>query len=423
MSDQIKYRQYLLLWGIIIVLTSALVLASILLVKAKKANHHNAAISKKNLTTGVSRVNPQELWVHDFTTKDLVTQKRLDAIEQTLEQLLKINTASKSLEPPNVAVKEPDVVENLKQDLVKSLSMSTTVNELPPIPNNRSVVDPVIHKIHKDGLRAKGLKKISLNLNNGAKQHKLLKTTDNTLPAGAFAQAILLGGVDASTSIQAASDPRPILLRLINPGTLPRRFKSDLAGCHVLAASYGDLSSERVYMRLEKLGCVERKTGEIIEMNIQGYVAGEDGKAGIRGSIVDKSGATMRNAMIGGFVSSIGKFLGQARTPILVSPNGLAQNAPLNVDDIFKQSAANGVGGALDKYADFYIKRAEQMQPVIQVAAGRQVDIVFTHGIDFATSQLRQVLSKTNDQKRYQQVQNLDDTKQMSAWLPTGDTE
>ena len=36
---------------------------------------------------------------------------------------------------------------------------------------------------------------------------------------------------------------------------------------------------------------------------IQGYVAGEDGRAGIRGVLVDRAGPVMRNAMIGGFFS------------------------------------------------------------------------------------------------------------------------
>ena len=187
----------------------------------------------------------------------------------------------------------------------------------------------------------------------------------------------------------------------------------------MLAASYGDISSERVFMRLEKLGCVERRTGEVIEVNIQGYVAGEDGRAGVRGVVVDRAGESMRNAMVGGFFSSIGKFLGQARTPVLFSPaTGLAQNNHLNTNDLFKQSAANGMGGALDKYADFYIKRAEQMQPVIQVAAGRKVDLVFTQGLDYADSRVRQTLSKTRDQKRYQEVQNIADTKTVDEWLP-----
>ena len=99
-------------------------------------------------------------------------------------------------------------------------------------------------------------------------------------------------------------------------------------------------------------------------------------------------------------------------TPILFSPaTGMAQNNALTPDALIKQSAANGVGGALDKYTDFYIKRAEQMQPVIQVAAGRHVDLVFTQGLDFADSKLRQAISRSNDQKRYSQVQNISDFK------------
>jgi hypothetical protein len=55
-------------------------------------------------------------------------------------------------------------------------------------------------KTPKQSFRSKGIQKVSLQLQN-AKSHKALKTTDNTIPAGAFAQAVLMGGVDASTSI------------------------------------------------------------------------------------------------------------------------------------------------------------------------------------------------------------------------------
>jgi len=44
--------------------------------------------------------------------------------------------------------------------------------------------------------------------------------------------------------------------------------------------------------------------------------------------------------------------------------------------------------------------------------------MVFTQGVDFADSAVRQILSKTNDQKRYQQVQNSEETKSVQAWLP-----
>jgi conjugal transfer pilus assembly protein TraB len=145
------------------------------------------------------------------------------------------------------------------------------------------------------------LRKVAISLKN-ARSQASLKTIDNTIPAGAFARAVLLGGVDASASIQASSDPRPALLRLTDPGTLPRKFQADLKGCHALAACYGDISSERVFMRLEKLTCTERKTGEIWEVKVQGYVAGEDGRTGVRGTVVDRAGESMRSAMIGGFL-------------------------------------------------------------------------------------------------------------------------
>ncbi len=409
MLEKIEDRQYVLLWGIIIVLSILLCIVSSMVLSSKKVFHTNNKYSKKQLTTGVSRVNQQEMWVHDFTARAEVTQKRLESMEQTLDKLLKLNMKEASSITGNTPVA------TLKNDLatIYQTSDKERVNDLPLLPTPVASFSAVTTKF-----RSKELKKISLNLNRGLNA-KALKTTDNTIPAGAFAEAVLLGGVDASTSIQASSDPRPILLRLTHPGTLPRRFKSDLEGCHVLAASYGDISSERVFMRLEKLGCVERRTGEVIEVNIQGYVAGEDGRAGVRGVVVDRAGESMRNAMVGGFFSSIGKFLGQARTPVLFSPaTGLAQNNHLNTNDLFKQSAANGMGGALDKYADFYIKRAEQMQPVIQVAAGRKVDLVFTQGLDYADSRVRQTLSKTRDQKRYQEVQNIADTKTVDEWLP-----
>jgi len=409
MLEKIEDRQYVLLWGIIIVLSILLCIVSSMVLSSKKVFHTNNKYSKKQLTTGVSRVNQQEMWVHDFTARAEVTQKRLESMEQTLDKLLKLNMKEASSITGNTPVA------TLKNDLatIYQTSDKERVNDLPLLPTPVASFSAVT-----TNFRSKELKKISLNLNRGLNA-KALKTTDNTIPAGAFAEAVLLGGVDASTSIQASSDPRPILLRLTHPGTLPRRFKSDLEGCHVLAASYGDISSERVFMRLEKLGCVERRTGEVIEVNIQGYVAGEDGRAGVRGVVVDRAGESMRNAMVGGFFSSIGKFLGQARTPVLFSPaTGLAQNNHLNTNDLFKQSAANGMGGALDKYADFYIKRAEQMQPVIQVAAGRKVDLVFTQGLDYADSRVRQTLSKTRDQKRYQEVQNIADTKTVDEWLP-----
>lgn len=420
MLSKIKAKQVQLLWGSIILMSLCILVLLMFIVHNRPNNETKSP--KKPITTGANRINPQEVWVHKFTMDADLTRKRLEAMESTLDKLLKLG-ASKSGSSPSSTLPSDNIV-NLRQELKEGLQAPSNSNVLPSPPTStetNSCGKPNENK-HRS-LRTTALQKISLNLYQN-RSLKPLKTTDNTIPAGSFAKVILLGGVDASTSIQSASDPRPVLLRLISPGTLPRKFRSDLEDCHALAACYGDLSSERVFMRLEKLTCVERKTGEVLELNVQGYVSGEDGRAGLRGRLVDRSTESLRNAMVGGFFSSIGSFLGQSRQPMVFSPaTGLTQTNPLAMQEVLKQSTATGAGGALDKYAEFYIKRAEQLQPVIQVAAGRRADIVFTQGTDFTDSLLRQKLSQANDQKRFQRLQNFEENKSQSSGLLTREGE
>ncbi len=394
---------------------------------------------KAPVTSGASRLNSKEVWAEKFTNDLSIQTQRLDALQKSLDTLLKINQQrsqpTSSPQPYPHAQTPPQQLPSQATDVVPALrqEMRQIQEELsagqdfvqsgggsghPPtmgVPS-ASVKTPIQPK----RFRSKGIQRLTVTLTN-SKKNKALKTVDNTIPAGAFAGAVMVGGVDASTSIQASSDPRPVLLRVTDPGTLPRKFKSDLCGCHVLTACYGDISSERVYMRLEKLTCTERKTGELVEMNVNGYVAGEDGRAGLRGVVVDRAGESMRNAAVGGFLSGMGGFLSQSRSPITFSPsNGLAETNPMTNPEILKFGAAKGASNALEKYADFYIKRAEQMQPVIQIQAGRKVDIVFTQGVAFEDSAARGAMIKVNDQQRLSQIHDSSETTQkpVEAWVP-----
>ena len=131
----------------------------------------------------------------------------------------------------------------------------------------------------------------------------------------------------------------------------------------------------------------------------------------------------MRNVLMGGFLGGIGEFLSQSPNPITFSSMaGMAQANPMGMGDMLKAGAGKGINNALDKYADFYIKRAEQLQPVIQVAAGRQVDIVFTEGVAIGESLYRQALGRSNDQNRYHQIQTINEEKSepqrpVSDWI------
>ena len=74
------------------------------------------------------------------------------------------------------------------------------------------------------------------------------------------------------------SNPQPMLFRIIDDGTLPNNKKSHLKGCLATAAVVGDISSERGFIRLETLSCVEPDTNKVIDLNEEGTVFGPEGK-------------------------------------------------------------------------------------------------------------------------------------------------
>jgi conjugal transfer pilus assembly protein TraB len=249
------------------------------------------------------------------------------------------------------------------------------------------------------------IQKVSLGLTENPRL-KLPKTVDTTIPAGAFAKTVLLSGLDASSAMTASSDPRPMLLRLIDFGTLPRRFQSDLKDCHCTASAYGDLSSERIYARLEKLTCIERKTGEIIETQVAGYIAGSDGKAGIRGVVASKDGQFLARSLMGGIFSGLSNVANPQNRQVQGNPfmPGGKQPSPPNVGDLFTSGMASGASTALDRLSQYYIDRAEQLQPVIQVAAGQVVDIVFTEGTFIGSQDVKESIASQRDASSHNQM-------------------
>lgn len=253
----------------------------------------------------------------------------------------------------------------------------------------------------------RSIQKFSLSLTEN-KKIKDIKTIETTIPSGAFARTVLLSGLDASASMNASSDPRPMLLRLIDPGTLPRSFQSNLKDCHCTASAFGDLSSERVYARLEKLSCIERSTGEIIETQVAGYIAGSDGKAGIRGVVASKDGQFLARSLVGGVFAGLSNVANPQSRQSQVNPfyPGSAHVSPPNVGDMFTSGMAGGASTALDRLSQYYIDRAEQLQPVIQIAAGQVVDIVFTEGTFIGSQTVKAEIEKTRSGNQQIEIHN-----------------
>lgn len=212
-------------------------------------------------------------------------------------------------------------------------------------------------------------------------------TIENSLPVGAFTSAVLLNGLDAPTGGLAKTNPIPVLMRLLNNGTLPNHFHSRIKDCFVSGAGYGDSSAERAYIRLERLSCVMRD-GRILDAGIEGYIAGEDGKNGLRGPVVSKQGQMIARALFAGIASGLGQSIAQSYSSISTSPLGSVQT--VDPGDLAKVGVATGFGKALEKIADFYIARANELYPVIEIDSNRRGDVVLnklvTLGPEFATA-------------------------------------
>ena len=203
------------------------------------------------------------------------------------------------------------------------------------------------------------------------------ETIDTFLPVS-FTRGTLLGGMDAPTGGQAQSNPHPVLIRLSDNSVLPNRYRAQYRECFVIAAGYGDISSERAYLRTESLSCV-RDDGSTLEVKIQGSVYGEDGKVGMRGRLVTKQGQMLANALLAGVVSGIGQGLATASTS--TSTSALGTISSVSGNDAYRAGVGSGVGHALDRLAQYYIKLAEQTFPVVEIDAGREIDVVITKGV------------------------------------------
>ena len=79
---------------------------------------------------------------------------------------------------------------------------------------------------------------------SGSTSQAVARTVSTFLPVS-FTRGTLLGGLDAPTGGQSQSNPHPVLIRLSDNSVLPNRFRAEYRECFVIAAGYGDISSER----------------------------------------------------------------------------------------------------------------------------------------------------------------------------------
>ena len=219
-----------------------------------------------------------------------------------------------------------------------------------------------------------------------AKGNTVYADSPNYLPPNSFASAKVIVGVDASAGVSGQADPLPVVLRVTGPARSVyangKLLTTKIEGCLVNGAARGDLSSEKVYVKLQKMTCPQ-PGGRYAVAEVKGFIA-FGGKTGVRGRVVSREGSLAMQAFLAGLVSGGGNALNTAFNAPLATissdGNGDINHTP-SLGNVGLRALGGGAAESGKDVSKYLIERAEQYQPVIEMPTGIDVEIVFLEGV------------------------------------------
>jgi conjugal transfer pilus assembly protein TraB len=212
------------------------------------------------------------------------------------------------------------------------------------------------------------------------------KSAKNYIPEGTYFTGHLLGGIAVSTGLNTPDEnATPVAIKLMarfdSKGKQTTNLSSlndlDLQNCRIMGSSYGDLSSERAIVRLEKMVC--EQDGVYITSKIAGQIFGPDGLNGVKGTVVSTSSKHIKNAVIGGLISGISS-AAKGQEGATFSGAGLIQTKKKGAKNLLGEGALQGTSNAGEKIADYYLRQAEAMSPILTVPSGVSINAQITKG-------------------------------------------
>lgn len=213
----------------------------------------------------------------------------------------------------------------------------------------------------------------------------VIEASPDYLPPNSYAPARVVVGVDASAGVVSQTDPLPVLLRItgsarsvVNNGKV---LTTSLEGCVVSGAARGDLSAEKIYVKLVKMTC-DQPNGRVAVSDVKGYISFA-GKAGVRGRVVSREGNLVAKATIASVIGGFGRGLTANANAIFAGGTTVVdgERQKLTPQEIAVAGLGQGMGDTADMVSKYLIERAEQYQPVIEMPTGIDVDVVFLEGV------------------------------------------
>ncbi len=213
----------------------------------------------------------------------------------------------------------------------------------------------------------------------------VVEDSPDYLPPNSYATARVIVGVDASAGVASQTDPLPVVLRITGPARSVlqngRVLTTRLQGCVINGAARGDLSSEKVYVKLARMTC-DQPGGRVAVSEVKGFISFA-GKSGVRGRVVSREGNLVTQALLAGIVGGFGRGFSANANSVFSSsrtnPDG--SKAKLSPGDILGGGLGQGAADAADTVSKYLIERAEQYQPVVEMPTGIEVEVVFLDGV------------------------------------------
>ena len=213
----------------------------------------------------------------------------------------------------------------------------------------------------------------------------VIEDSPDYLPPNSYATARVIVGVDASAGVASQTDPLPVVLRITGPARSVlqngRVLTTRIQGCVINGAARGDLSSEKVYVKLARMTC-DQPGGRVAVSEVKGFISFA-GKSGVRGHVVSREGNLITQALLAGVIGGFGRgFSANANSVFSGSqPSANGTKPQLSAGDIFGGGLGQSAASAADTVSKYLIERAEQYQPVVEMPTGIDVEVVFLDGV------------------------------------------
>ena len=343
----------------------------------------------------MNRQRVDQEWVAMYEGEINSQGQRLKGVEAQAGQMMELQTQVESLRNENAAMARDGqrVLEAYERENEQLRQQASRSNARPGAPGPVAAAQALgvapssspVAAAPQSPRRANDVQMVSFTANGGTGSRidastspAIYTDSPNYLPPNSIAKATVVVGVDATTNTRSQSDPLPVLLRITGPArsvySEGRLLATRVQGCMVNGAAYGDLSSEKIYVKLQRMTCAQ-PGGRFAVSEVKGFIA-FGGKVGVRGRVVSREGSLTTQAFLAGLVSSAGSALnGSFNTPIISG----GREDP-DASEVGLRALGGGAEQAGTTLSEYLIERAEQYQPVVEMPTGASVEVVFLDG-------------------------------------------